>query len=392
MRLLAAAAVAAAAAADCPRPKQEVHAFYYLWYGVPEEDGKYLHWDHAVLPHWREAEQAKYTHLEDYTYEPPFFLHSPFYPALGPYSSKAPATLDAHFRMLAAAHVDAAVLSWTGRPDSDFVSDTQGVVTDRVVAAAARAARAHGVGAAIHLEPYHGRHPSTVREDLEYLVTNYGDLLHTMPKRPCGEDDHKLPVVYVYDAYHNSHDDWAKLLCPGGEFSVRGTPFDVVAIATLLEEGETTLVEGGCFDGFYTYFATDGFTFGSSSRNWPKLSVWAREKNLHFSPSVGPGYNDTRIRPWNNAATRARRDGGYYEQMFRKAAASGADLVSITSFNEWGEGTQIEPSALPHDAQDDAQVATHLAYKQGPDQYLEITRKFAARFKLTRDPAKDDEL
>ena len=31
--------------------------------------------------------------------------------------------------------------------------------------------------------------------------------------------------------------------------------------------------------------------------------------------------------------------------MWRAAIASGADRVTITSFNEWHEGTQIEPAA-----------------------------------------------
>jgi hypothetical protein len=31
--------------------------------------------------------------------------------------------------------------------------------------------------------------------------------------------------------------------------------------------------------------------------------------------------------------------------MWRAAIASGADSVTITSFNEWHEGTQIEPAA-----------------------------------------------
>ena len=34
--------------------------------------------------------------------------------------------------------------------------------------------------------------------------------------------------------------------------------------------------------------------------------------------------------------------------MWRAAIASGADSVTITSFNEWHEGTQIEPAAPPH--------------------------------------------
>ena len=32
-----------------------VHAAFYLWYGTPDVDGRWLHWDHATLPHWDEA-------------------------------------------------------------------------------------------------------------------------------------------------------------------------------------------------------------------------------------------------------------------------------------------------------------------------------------------------
>ena len=34
--------------------------------------------------------------------------------------------------------------------------------------------------------------------------------------------------------------------------------------------------------------------------------------------------------------------------MWRAAITAGADRVTITSYNEWHEGTQIEPAALSH--------------------------------------------
>jgi Glycosyl hydrolase family 99 len=34
--------------------------------------------------------------------------------------------------------------------------------------------------------------------------------------------------------------------------------------------------------------------------------------------------------------------------MWRKALAASADIVTITSYNEWGEGTQIEPARPLH--------------------------------------------
>lgn len=58
--------------------------------------------------------------------------------------------------------------------------------------------------------------------------------------------------------------------------------------------------------GFYTYFATDGFTYGSTLRNWSHLARDARQHGLAFVPCVGPGYEDTAVRPWNAANTRQR--------------------------------------------------------------------------------------
>ena len=55
---------------------------------------------------------------------------------------------------------------------------------------------------------------------------------------------------------------------------------------------------------------------------------------------------DTRIRPWNGRNTEDREEGRYYENMFLNAIHAGPDYIGITSFNEWHEGTQIEP-AIP---------------------------------------------
>ena len=42
----------------------KVHAFYYLWYGTPEhDDGKYLHWNHEVLPHWDSVQNVRLKHV-----------------------------------------------------------------------------------------------------------------------------------------------------------------------------------------------------------------------------------------------------------------------------------------------------------------------------------------
>src|SRR5207247_6645457 len=91
------------------------------------------------------------------------------------------------------------------------------------------------------------------------------------------------------------------------------------------------------FAGFYTYdiLLYDGAKFG-------RLCEQARSAGILCGPSVGPGYEaaaatgDMRVKP--------RLDGSTYDSMWRAAEGAGADLVTITSYNEWGEGTQIEPA------------------------------------------------
>lgn len=137
------------------------------------------------------------------------------------------------------------------------------------------------------------------------------------------------------------------------------------------------LITKACyFPGFYTYFASNGFSYGSSWKNWKLLSKFAIESGLVFVPSVGPGYIDTQVRPWNGANTRHRRRGSYYEVGWRSAMAANAPLVSITSFNEWHEGTQIEP-AVPFSTPD----IQYLDYQpDGPLFYLNLTRWWVHEF------------
>ena len=105
-------------------------------------------------------------------------------------------------------------------------------------------------------------------------------------------------------------------------------------MARLKEHEERFMVDGG-FDGFYNYFATDGFTYGSTIGNWPRLANWARENDKLFVPCVAPGYIDTRIRPWNGRNARSRENGAYFDRSFEAAVNLSPPIISITSFNEW---------------------------------------------------------
>ena len=170
--------------------------------------------------------------------------------------------------------------------------------------------------------------------------------------------------------------DWGSLLQAESVHTIRNSEYDAVFIGLVVEHKhrEQLLLSG--FDGFYTYFASEGFTYGSSTQNWKSLSDFARSNNLLFIPSVGPGYIDDRVRPWNIKNTKSRNMGTYYEQSFKAALDVMSQIISITSFNEWHEGTQIE-KAVPKTI-DGFKYMDYSPHQS--DYYISLTRKWVDKY------------
>ena len=114
------------------------------------------------------------------------------------------------------------------------------------------------------------------------------------------------------------------------------TALATVCISGTLEDKLEAAAAAG-FDGIYTY---DILQYGGG--NFARLCKQAHRAHLLCLPSVGPGFDamratgDKRIKP--------RRNGKTYDTMWRAAIKAAPDGVTITSYNEWHEGTQIEPA------------------------------------------------
>lgn len=299
----------------------KVHTFYYSWYGVPEIDGAYNNWNHPIVPHWVDStwnNAGRYPGGDD--------IGANYYPQLGCYSSNNPEIITLHMKQIRDAGIGVIAFSWWGN-DS---------FSDKSVKTYLDIAHDYGLKVAFHIEPIY-KTTKEFRAHLEYIVANYSE-------HPAFYKLNGKPFYYLYNSYKLNYKMWQRILKPESSSSIRNTRLDGIFISlwTLRLDGEFAVVSG--FDGVYTYYATDGFHFGCTTSNWPDMSTYAKENNLIFIPCVGPGYIDTRIRPWNEKNTRNRDGGKYYEKMFMRAVNANPDFIGITSFNEWHEGTQIEPA------------------------------------------------
>jgi hypothetical protein len=260
----------------------ETSIFYYPWWGAPHKDGKYLHWN-------------KGGHL------PPHDLASTFYPSRGAYSSRDWKVLSRQMSEIAGAGVDEVISSWwgLGSPEADRLPTVM------------RAAWKHGLDVAAHLEPYEKwqRTRAIVEEDLEHL--------------------RKLGVgrVYVYYPFDG--------LIPDAEWLAISAQFPSIELYAQSSDASRAAEAG--FDGVYTYdvYAVRGGAFAG-------LCARAARAGIACAPSVGPGYNASRAT--SDHRVRSRRAGATYDGMWRAAIAADPDRVTITSYNEWHEGTQIEPA------------------------------------------------
>ncbi|HNS21091.1 MAG TPA: hypothetical protein PKH24_11365 [Sedimentisphaerales bacterium] len=311
---------------------RRVLAFYYPWYGTPDGPG-----GAGRTIHWGNMDAADHDISE-----------STHYPALGAYDSHDPAVIDQHCRWAKAAQIDTFIVSWWGHGD----------YTDLAMPRILSACQTHGLKACIYYETV--PQPQTAQ-------TAAQDILRVLAKYGSHEAYLKVdtaPVVFIYGRAVE-------------ELGLLGWREAVQLIKAGRRTGATILGDqfsygaARVFDGVHTYN-----TAGSlSSLSLDDAEKWAANTYAHWAQladeaeaistiTVIAGYDDTKIRTPGLAVERF--NGDLYRIEWEQAIAADPHWVLITSFNEWHEGSEIEPS-----------------FEHG-DKYVKLTAQFAERFKSTQ--------
>lgn len=284
-----------------------VLAFYYPWYGRPDGPAKrWVHWNPRT-------ERHDSTHT----------------PRLGWYDSNDERTIEQHIRWAKEAGIDGFIISWWGK----------GTYEDRTVMKILDRCRALDFLGTLYYESC--RDADQLRKDLEYVLDRYGR--HEAFLKVRGR-----PVIFIYSR--------VTARFRPGEFgavfqALRETGRDGFYVADSLDEKFLQ-----SFDGLHTYNpATDQVE--RVEAEYRRAGSACRRRKRLFCATVLPGYDDTVIR--RPGLKIARKDGRLYERYWKAARRSRADWVLITSFNEWHEGSEIEPG------------------RELGDTYIRLTEKFS---------------
>ena len=222
--------------------------------------------------------------------------YSNYTPSLGYYDSTNPSTLATHVSEMSGAGLDAGIASWWG----------QGSPTDQRVPLLLDAASGSSFRWSLYYELEGTSDPSIaqISSDLDYIDSHYGSsptfLRH---------DGH--PVIFVYaDASDGCAmaDRWAQA-DPTQRFWV------VLKV----------------FSGYKTC--------ASQPQGWHQYApAVAADSQAPYSYSISPGF-------WKVGETpRLTRDTTRWATNVAAMAASNAQWELVTTWSEWGEGTQIEPA------------------------------------------------
>ena len=212
---------------------------------------------------------------------------------------------------------------------------------------------------------WHGSPPPSrqdIRDALRYILDQYG----SHPNFLRLEDK---PVIFFIDVYRvptaageTPQQFWASLR----------EQIDPQRKTWWIAEGlEASYLS--VFDGLYVFkvsHATSLHDYEKSPRWGAKVRAWEAQtgQSKLWLATISPGWNDLRstckpdVRVANTPHRLERANGAVYEASLQAALKSDPDWLILSSFNEWVEGSYIEPSL------------------QYGDKYLRMTKDFTQRF------------
>ena len=253
------------------------------------------------------------------------------------YESDDEAVMRRHMQEAAAAGIDGWIMSWYGYSDR----------TDRNLQKLQALGEQTGIRSTIHFET-----PLFARYGVEDIVLHLRLFYEHRINSPSMVTYQGRPVIFFWFVRLYDNATWA---------SIRNE-VDPERRAVWIADGDDfNVLNSDAWEGISPYAIAWSPNPGAQIASWGSRARSIRPDKLYV-PVVSPGCDDTAARAVT--CQRDRSGGAYYQNSLDGALALNNQwAVAVSTYNEWMESTQIEPSV------------------QYGDQYLQMTRAFSDAFK-----------
>src|SRR5574341_413431 len=243
---------------------------------------------------------------------------SPDWP-ITPYHSWDVDVIQGHVSQVASAGIDGMVVAWYGPEEYNNQTETNfRVILDQ--------AQANGITALLSVDLANADWFASTQEVIDGL--NYALSVHA--QHPAYFRLNGKPVLFFWFQGRYSQSDWA-----------------VIRQQVDPNHNSIWIAEGAALDALPTFDGLHLYTISWSQNVYATESQWSNSTHSRGGLWVGtamPGWDNTYTQQ-SERYIRERQDGAFYRESFSAAAASAPEMIIITSWNEWWEGTHIEPSA-----------------------------------------------
>lgn len=331
---------------------KQVWAIYLGWWGNPFFDNDWIHWKY------------QYHLSSDQYFQPPSFIPSRLHPKLGLYSSHDPSVLLQHCIMTKASGIDALILEWWGHNSTDPRGENINGFSDETLKILLPYAQKIGIKVGVMIMSYPNRSKETILEDFKYLKK---EILYHQSYLKIND----RPVILIYDS----------LDIPEAYLSIQSIKMDynpfLVSLIRNRHDISISLEDG--YDAVFPYYSSDGYTWASNSTHWSSIDHECQQRNIEFFPTVGPGFDNTKISNFDQIQYRSRKGGDHYIFMWENAIKTNRSVVIINSFNDWYNGSEIEPalSKPGYEFNEDNWISPTAS---GSD-FLRLTKEYVLNFK-----------
>jgi hypothetical protein len=312
---------ALSAVGETPPPRRPaLWAVYYAWYETPA--GPRARWSY-----WS----------ADKTQNPALKPSSKAQPLIGYYDSLNPAAVRWHVRLAKAGGMDAFLVSWWGAASSS------GRAFEKTILPIA-AEETFKVAICSELAQFH--------YDAKLLARQMAELLERTKDSPAYLRMDGKPVVYLYQV------PFAPKLTPQTFLDLqRAIEIKTGPVYWMMDKVANENNRGLSFPadwlkipeipmiGFYGTFSIKRvWKYADLAPDYTRLVGQAHAAGKRVFLPVHPGHDNSALRP-NDYFIIPRDDGATLRGYIQAATDAGADVVLLTSFNEWPETTIVEPSA-----------------------------------------------